>query len=43
LTVLGFGRDAKGEFKIICDIRINTPELRNGGRRVLTTEVKMNP
>ena len=26
-----------------CDIRINTPELRNGGTRVLTTEVKMNP
>lgn len=102
LTVLGFGRDRKGEFKIICeqpfvggshvsdediaiymqrmgfelknprnwtfatpdtylsdmhdenvilsetgafcvvdcDIRINTPELRQGGRRTLTTEVR---
>ena len=102
LTVLGFGRDGKGEFKIICeqpfvggphvsdediaiymqrmgfelknprnwtfatpdiylsdmhdenvilsetgafcvvdcDIRINTPELRQGGRRTLTTEVR---
>ena len=102
LTVLGFGRDGKGEFKIICeqpfvggshvsdediakymqrmgfelknprnwtyvtpdiylsdmhdenvilsetgafcvvdcDIRINTPKLRQGGRRMLTTEVR---
>lgn len=27
-------------FVIDCDIRINTPELRQGGRRTLTTEVK---
>ena len=29
-------------FVVDCDIRINTPELRNGGTRVLTNEVKMN-
>ena len=27
-------------FVVDCDIRINTPELREGGRRVLTTEVE---
>ncbi|MBO4549966.1 MAG: hypothetical protein J5733_04485, partial [Bacteroidaceae bacterium] len=26
-------------FVVDCDIRLNTPELRQGGRRVLTTEV----
>ena len=29
-------------FVIDCDIRINTPELRNGGTRVLTNEVAFN-
>ena len=28
-------------FVVDCDIRINTPELRNGGTRVLTTEVSL--
>ena len=27
-------------FVIDCDIRINTPELNNGGKRILTTEVE---
>lgn len=27
-------------FVVDCDIRINTPELRQGGRRKLTTEVR---
>ena len=27
-------------FVIDCDIRINTPELRQGGTRILTNEVK---
>lgn len=27
-------------FALDCDIRINTPELRQGGRRTLTTEVR---
>jgi len=30
-----------GAFCVVdCDIRINTPELRQGGRRTLTTEVR---
>lgn len=29
-------------FVIDCDIRINTPDLRNGGKRVFTTEVICN-
>ena len=29
-------------FVVDCDIRINTPELRCGGVRELTTEVKFN-
>ena len=28
-------------FVIDCDIRINTPELRCGGRRTLTTEIEL--
>ena len=36
-------RSAAGTiFVVDCDIRINTPELRNGGTRVLTNEVRMN-
>ena len=27
-------------FVVDCDIRINTPELRQGGTRLLTTEVR---
>ena len=27
-------------FVVDCDIRINTPELRQGGTRILSTEVK---
>lgn len=26
-------------FVIDCDIRLNTPDLRNGGNRIFTTEV----
>lgn len=33
-------RSATGTiFVVDCDIRINTPELRNGGTRMLTTKV----
>ena len=33
-------RSKGGEiFVIDCDIRINTPELHEGGNRILTTEV----
>ena len=28
-------------FVVDCDIRINTPELKNGGRRILSTEMIM--
>ena len=31
---------AENIFVVDCDIRINTPELRQGGRRTLTTEVR---
>ena len=29
-------------FVVDCDIRINTPELRQGGRRELTTDVDIS-